>query len=230
MKAKKQNRNIVPTKERIRGIVIWWKNTKLFHFIDQEISVYKRKQLKNDQFTILSSNCIAGVIYHRLGKQFLTPTINMFFSNCAFVEFCVHLDWYLNQELRFIKSERPYPVAQLPGDGESIPTITLYFNHDKVNETAQEKWESRKQRIKRDNLYIILYNLDGLTAEHIAKLETVPCKNKVILTSLPMPDVPWSIQIKPIMTHRYPYNYLEKDMFGVRYFEKKFDYVSFLNT
>ena len=143
MKAKKQNRNIVPTKERIRGIVIWWKNTKLFHFIEQEISVYKRKQLKNDQFTILSSNCIAGVIYHRLGKQFLTPTINMFFSNCAFVEFCVHLDWYLNQELRFIKSERPYPVAQLPGDGESIPTITLYFNHDKVNETAQEKWVKR---------------------------------------------------------------------------------------
>lgn len=221
-----QSKNI---KDRLRWAVSLWKNSRLFHWIDQQISKHFRKKLKNDRFTILCSNCIGGVIYHRLGKQFLSPTVNMFFSQPDFVAFCLHLDHYLGQELCFLQTERPHPVAILPGDGKDIPNITLYFNHDREPEEAREKWNARKQRIVRDNLYIILYNLDGVTIEQLKKLETVPCRNKVLLTCRPVPEIPWSVYIKPIESHRYAYSYLEKDIFGVRYYEKKFDFVSFLN-
>ncbi len=220
----------VPTKERIVGLVQFWKNTKLFAMIDERISEHFQKRLKNDNFTILCSNCVGGTLYHRLGKQFLTPTINMWFPQPDFVEFCLHLDYYLNQKLCFVESDEDFPVAELRGDGKEIPTITLNFNHDKVPEEAEGKWERRKTRIVRDNMYTMMYNLDGITVEQIRRLEEVPCKNKVIFTSKPLPEIPWSVYIKPIMSHRYPYNYLEKDLFGVRYLEKKFDYVSFFNS
>lgn len=219
----------VPTKERIKGLVRLWKNSWLFHWIDDRISEYYRRRLKNDHFTILCSNCVGGALYHRLGKQFLTPMINMFFSNPDFVEFCIHLDYYLQQKLTFVESDKGHPVAALRGSGE-IPTITLYFNHDKLPEEAEEKWERRKTRIVRDNMYIMMYYLDGISMEQIRRLEEVPCKNRVIFTSKPLPEIPWSVYIKPIMSHRYPYNYLEKDMFGVRYLEKNYDFVSFFNS
>ena len=223
------NHSSIPTEERMKGMVQFWKNSSLFQTINLTISKSFRRKLENDQFTILSSNCIAGVIYHRLGKKFLTPTINMFFSQPDFVEFCLHLEFYLEQELGFIETNESYPVAELRGDDKDIPTIRLNFNHDKVPETAIENWEKRKRRIRMDNLYVILYNLDGLTLEQLKRLDQFPCKGKVVLTAVPLPEIPWSVQIKPIPTHRFPMNYLEQDVFGVRYFEKKFDFVAFLN-
>ena len=219
----------ISVKERYKGVVDVWKGSKLYKYIDSKVSLHYRHRLKNDNFTILSSNCIAGVIYHRLGKEFLTPLINMWLSQPDFVELCLHMDYYFSKELHFIDSDKGFPVAELKGDGQNIPTITLNFNHDKIPETAHENWERRKNRIVPDNLYIILYNLDGITLEQLKKLERLSCKGKVVLTATPLPEIPWSLYIKPVMSHRFPYNYLEKDAFGIRYFEKKFDYVSFLN-
>ena len=219
----------MPAKERIKGAVQLWKNSKLFKFIDAKISAHYRRRLKNDHFTILTPNCLAGVIYHRLGKEFLTPIINMWLPQPDFAAFCLHLEYYLAQELCFIETDKGFPVAQLKGDGNSIPTITLNFNHDKIPETARENWERRKTRIVRENMYIILYKLDGITVEQLKSLEQLPCKGMAVLTATPLPEIPWSVYIKPVPSHRYPLNYLEKDVFGVRYFERKFDYISFLN-
>lgn len=220
---------MVPKKDKIKKLIRFWKNTKLFSWIDACVSNYFRRGLKNDNFTILCSNCIGGIIYHRLGKRFLTPTINMWMLQPDFAEFCLHLDYYLVQELIFIASDYNYPVAQIVGNGKDIPAITLFFNHAENPEEACEKWTERKQRIVRDNMFLMLYNLDGITVEKIKQLENVPCRNRVVFTPTPIPEIDWSVYIKPVMSHLDPYNYLEKDVFGVRYFEKKFDFVSFLN-
>lgn len=206
-----------------------WRNSAFFKTVDHKISKNARKKLKNDNFTILCSNCIGGIIYHRLGKQFLSPTINMFIKEPDFVEFCLYLDYYLSQKLEFMESDESYPVGKLRGDGNQIPSVLLHFNHDKTPETAEADWEKRKKRIVRDNLYIILYNLSEVTEEQLKKLETVPCNNKVVLTAEPLPNISWSFYIKPIKSHKFADSYLEKDVFGVRYFEKKFDYIGFLN-
>ena len=139
------------------------------------------KRLRNKRvYNIDNSNCIGGVIY--TGSAQILPTVNMFFSQPDFVDFCVNLEYYLGQKLCFISSDEGYPIAELRGNGD-ISTIRLNFNHSKSNEEAEEKWNERKERIRRDNLYIILYMLDGLTVEKVKELENVKCNNKVLLTS-----------------------------------------------
>ncbi len=211
--------------EKIKNIYI---SSFIYRIIDQAVSRHFRKRLRNKEFTILCSNCIGGVIYHRLGSKFYSPTVNMFFSQPDFVDFCVNLEYYLGQKLCFISSDEGYPIAELRGNGD-ISTIRLNFNHSKSNEEAEEKWNERKERIRRDNLYIILYMLDGLTVEKVKELENVKCNNKVLLTSRHLPEISWSHYIKPNERQKYASSYLGKDIFGVRYFEKEFDFVSFLN-
>ena len=216
-------------KKTIVKLMKWWTHCRLFKLIDSRISMRFQKRLSNDQFTILSSNCIGGVIYHRLGKQFLSPTINMWFRQPDFVSFCLHLDYYLQQKLSFYRGEESYPTAELRGTDE-IPTIRLYFNHAKTEEEAEEAWEKRKPRIVRENLFIVLYKLDGVTVEQLKRLETVPCRGKVPLSAVPVPEISWTIVIPPNMKAPNPYSFLDRDLFGIRRYEKHFDFVRWLNT
>lgn len=213
-----------------RKIIEWWKNSRLLEAIDRMISESFRRKLKNDNFTILCSNCLGGMLYHRFGKEFCSPTINLFMTNPDFADFCLNLDYYLDQKLSFIDSEEEYPVAVLRGNGKEIPEITIHFNHDNINAEAEAKWERRKLRINRDNLYIMMYYLDGITVEKLKCLENIKCRNKVVLTATPIPEITWSYYIKPNMKAKYPYAYFDKDVFGVRQIEKKFDIAGFLNS
>ena len=41
------------------------------------ICKYYQSKLKTRKFTIISSNCVGGCLYHDLGLQFTSPTINL---------------------------------------------------------------------------------------------------------------------------------------------------------
>ena len=57
-------------------------------FLNHLIYQYFRSLIKTDsEFTIISSNCIGGVIYSDLHRKFLSPTINLFFSAKDFLKF-----------------------------------------------------------------------------------------------------------------------------------------------
>ena len=90
----------------------------MYHLIDNMISAGFQRRLKNDNFTILCSNCIGGGgIYHRLGKTVFESLRSIcFFLSRTFVSFCMHLDYYLQQKLHFINTKFNYPVAELRGD------------------------------------------------------------------------------------------------------------------
>lgn len=47
-----------------------------------------KKNIQNKNFTIISSNCIGGLIYHDLGMQFKSPTINMYIKANDFIKLC----------------------------------------------------------------------------------------------------------------------------------------------
>lgn len=55
--------------------------------------------LRNHDFTIISSNCVGGIIYHELGERFLSPTINLWFEPNDFLKFASNFDFYLSQDL-----------------------------------------------------------------------------------------------------------------------------------
>ena len=58
-----------------------------------------RKRLVNKDFTIIASNCTAGILYHELGLKFLSPTINLYMEGDDFVKFCTNINYYLNVEM-----------------------------------------------------------------------------------------------------------------------------------
>lgn len=101
----------------------------------------------------------------------------MFISNPDFIKFASHLKHYMSQKLRFIETEKGFPVAMLDD-------IELNFNHATTNEEAADNWNRRKARINYDNLYFIFYYREGMTLEQIREIEKAPCKRVAIITCL----------------------------------------------
>ena len=105
--------------------------------------------------TIFSNHCWGGFTYNNLGMEFLSPTINMFFSDEDYIKFLKQPKFYLEQELKFYKWQfeknfkRDFPVA-------SCADILLYFNHATDFICAKTDWERRIKRIKWDNLFCMM--------------------------------------------------------------------------
>ncbi|MDO4340833.1 MAG: DUF1919 domain-containing protein, partial [Eubacteriales bacterium] len=195
--------------------------TKLSERINRRYEEKMRDKLQADNFSIICSNCIGGTIYHRLGKQFLSPTINCWMHQPDFLKFVFDLKYYLTLNLEFIETEYNYPVA-LCGD------VKVFFNHSKTKEEAAESWNRRKGRVNYDNLFVIMYDRDGITEEDLRKLGTLNCKNKIVLSDKPRPNMDYVLTMKP---HNRPNGeqFLDRDSFGIRTYEKRFDYVKWLN-
>lgn len=217
-----------------------WKNSFIFKIINSCVNNHFRKRLTNDNFTIFSPNCVAGVIYHRMGKQFCSPTINTGFTGDDFCNFLIHMDYYLSQELIDAGvNESNMPLGKIKGNG-SIPDITIVFGHYDTFEDGAEKWNKRKKRINKDNMYVVMYDINTifdkdsinpafLSEENIQKLESFPCNNKVLFTRNPDNKKPYAFYIKPDYSKPYPNVYLNKNILGMDKFETKFDIVEFLN-
>lgn len=72
---------------------IWkWKHEKR--------NIENRKRLKNKEISIISTNCIGGVLSHDLGLQFKSPTVNLFFRAEDFIKFCENLEYYMSIDRR----------------------------------------------------------------------------------------------------------------------------------
>lgn len=195
-----------------------WKLCKtVFDFI-------QRKRLKNRNFSIISSNCIGGIIYHRLGMQFLSPTINLWFPERDFIKFVLDLEGYLAEELVFVESKYSHPVAQLRD-------IKVYFSHYHTKDEARNAWNQRKARINFDNLYIVMYDRDGVTREDLLKLKDVPCKGRIVLSEH-VRNYEGVDYIQTLIpgTGAFGNQFIDADEMGIYTFEKQFDYVSWLNN
>ena len=183
----------------------------------------KRIKLKNKYPTIISSNCNGGMILHDLGLRFNTPTINLYFESADYIKFVSDLDKYLLLELTEIKSDKPYPVGKL-GD------IFVYFMHYSSFEDAKEKWNERKRRVNKDNLFLMYTDKNGCTEDHLKAFEALPYEHKVVFTHTPRPEIKSSYYIKGfeddgevgILSNFKP-GFLRR-----RYLDD-FDYVTFLN-
>ena len=114
--------------------------------------INKRLKLKNKNISIISSNCIGGVIYSEIGTRFLSPTINLYIMPSDFVKFVSNLKLYLESELEFIDENSNFPIAKLID-------IKIYFMHYNSEEEAREKWNERKKRVNYDNIFIIIKRL-----------------------------------------------------------------------
>lgn len=185
-----------------------------------------RIRLKNKNFTLITPNCIGGVIYHRLGLQFLSPTINLFFPNKKqYLEFVSDLKKYLSESLQFIETDVDYPVAILGG-------IEIRFNHYKTKEEAYNAWERRKKRVKYDNLFIIMDDVKDIDYEDIKKFGSISCTGKVLFTAKNYPEFDYVLPLSKYKgKDRVGIYMTEKEQFTSKYpFDYDFDFVKWLNT
>lgn len=185
---------------------------------------HNRIHLKNKNFSILSANCTAGVIYHALGLPFLSPTLNLYFDVPDFIKFVSDPAIYLAAELVPCPSEKPFPVAKLKD-------ITLYFVHAASFEQARADWERRKNRINWQNIFIIMVERDGCRLEDIAAFDRLPYPHKVVFVHTPMPQfkstfyIPGTEKGKEVI----PLTDYKGSFTGKRYIDD-FDYVEFFNS
>ena len=182
-----------------------------------------RKKLQNRDFTLITSNCIGGIIYHELGIKFHSPTINLRIDSDQFAEFVLKINYYLQQDLKFIQTEENCPVALLDD-------IKIYFTHYKTEEEALQKWQERKDRIQRDNLFIMLNDRDGISDDAMAALFQVKCRGMVMFSAKKRPEIPYALYMDCYKDQPCVGNVLEKNpVTGKRIYERYFDYVRWLN-
>ena len=138
-------------------------------------------KLKNKDFSLISRDCIGGVLYHQFGQRFLSPTINLFFTIEDFNYFCRYLNKYIKAELSECKNSGvDYPVGVLTPKSifRKLKPIKVGFMHYDSFENAKAKWEERKSRINYQNILVInscCYSteVDSLTKKDIEEWNKV---------------------------------------------------------
>lgn len=189
---------------------------------------YYRLRLRNDNFSIITNTCIGGIMYHKLGKKFQSPTINLWFHDEDFFKMVHNLDYYFAQPLQFVKIGENYPTAYL-GD------IMIYFNHYHTEEEAAAKWNERVKRINKDNLFLICSdrpNKKAITYEDIVSLKKVSCRGKVVFSVHQYDDIDYIVPLPKDDEGDFVNKYmLDKSKVTQRFrWESAWDWVHWLNT
>ena len=190
----------------------------------------KKKTIKNQAPTIISSDCFAGIAYHNLGLKFRSPTINLFFKKDDFLTFAHNIKGFLTSDIKEVKEEtRKHPIGELEYDGKKI---TAYFLHYKTFDEAVSKWNERKKRIDFSNIYLVLTVSKNLTEDDVASFSALPYKNKMLITG--DTDFNESFIVKHKIFNKQNYKNGEFLRFKGPFYYKRHmdevDYVTFLNN
>lgn len=215
-------------KRRIKKVIrliiknTWFKTS----FIESKHKKYREYMKSRYNYdnnpSIISSNCIGGIIYNTLGLRFLSPTINVFIPSKDFIKIINDLENYLTNDLIYKETSMGgYPIGILKD-------ITIHFNHYKTFEEARIKWNERVKRIDFNNLYIMLHDRN-LEYDDIKKLGSVKCKRLIVFTQKQYPEFDYAFQLKRYENEDKVGGFAVRDLDGFREFEKAFDYVNWLN-
>lgn len=181
------------------------------------------RQRLNHNITIFASNCIGGLIYHDLGLQFLSPTVNTRFDSPDFVRFVCNIEHYLQMNLQFVPSETPFPVALL-GD------VKINFVHYHSEEECITKWNQRVKRIDWGSVFFILNDNDGLSETDLIALDTCKFKNVLVFTAKEYSNHRCTFQLRQFSNQKEVGNTMRKSVFtGEMEVQKSFDFVGWFN-
>lgn len=118
-----------------------------------------RKHLPKYNITLVTHDCVGGVIYHQIGKQFASPLINTLLSGEDFIKLCSNFRKYMESELLEFKTNKYYPVGILKPD--HLDPIIINFVHDKDFNECKKHWDVRKSRIDYEKI-VYIFNLTNL--------------------------------------------------------------------
>jgi uncharacterized protein (DUF1919 family) len=180
----------------------------------------KKKKVLSQDITILSNTCIAGIVYHDLGRQFISPTINLSIPVDQFIKFCASISRYRSAEMKDITQEagRGYPVGLLED-------VEVNFVHYKTFAEAKHIFFERFSRINLKKIAIIAVAPPKDAEKIVEEFEKLPYKNKVILVGEDMPQYPDAYHLQSLNGKNDISSYC-RGLGGKRYFDD-FDVISF---
>lgn len=130
--------------------------------------ILRRRQqfTASERIGIIAQNCIGGVLYHDLGLEFASPTVNLFFRSPDFVRFVLNLKHYMALEPTMTWGEN-YPIGYLED-------VQIHFMHYATCSEARDAWNRRKRRINWDNIVVLCTDMEDFTDEVFAQWKDVP--------------------------------------------------------
>ena len=137
---------------------------KIRYFLTQEHQKRLRKKIANSNITIISQNCIGGVIYSMLGMRFNSPTINMFIEDENFVKLVENLHHYCNMSAEPLIEKYVDPIDNTISYPKiKVDDIELCCMHYKNCDDAIQAWNRRSKRVNYNNVLVIAnsWNMHG---------------------------------------------------------------------
>lgn len=133
-----------------------WKRkfTGKFNVLANRMKVRKTvKRFHKQELTVISQNCIGGVLSHDLKLPFCSPTVNLFIPAADFIRFVNNLEHYLNAELKVMWGKE-YPLGM-------VEDVHIHFVHYDNCRQALEAWERRRKRADLSKVLVLSTDRDG---------------------------------------------------------------------
>ena len=187
---------------------------------------------RNRDFTIISQNCMGGLIYHDLGLQFKTPTIDLVIRGENFIRLVENLQEVLSVPAvpgrERIPGENPYPTIR-------ASDVEVCGFHYPTCAEACEAWNRRRERVNLNNVFVIAnaWDMDDDPAL-MEKLVRASDYKTIVFSdkeySFPgcfhLPGGFWKRDAEGLL-HPNPMDFIPGSY--KRYFEEFFDFVDWLN-
>lgn len=126
------------------------------------------------------------MLYHDLGLRFNSPTVNLYIPFPDYIKFCQNLEHYLSLPIDAMVEG---PIAPEGCPTGILEDMRLVFAHYKSFDEARNKWYERAKRVDMNNLYIMLAQRDGCSADDVRAFDAVTYGHKLAFTAEPMQDV-----------------------------------------
>lgn len=192
----------------------------------------RARRLVGESPSILSNDCVGGVMTHELRRPFCSPTVNLYFeSHDGFLSYVEDIAYYTASELKACgsglgaASGREYPIGVLCGD-ERHSDVRIHFLHYHTFEEAYKKWETRTRRICPERIAVVLH-ADVIDERIMERFAALPYAKKVVIAYEPSIS-PFVYTLRFLTDFNAGRLLRFKGCTGRRYLDE-FDYAAFLN-
>lgn len=193
-----------------------------YKVINTIFSRYWQRKIKNKNFTIIANNCIGLCIYNKLGLQYATPTVGVWFFSDDYIRFLENFEYYIKQPLKFKQTSKHPEIKEHTYPIGILDDVEIQFPHEKNEVEAAAKWERRTKRINLSNLFVIYSDRDKFQEEYFKRFQNLSFEHKIFLSSKPRSE----------SNVVFVQDYKNDPSVGVspdREYEKYFDVIKWLN-